>query len=102
MRELAVAIQNDNKKVNVIETINSIKKAGFNILFAHLGYQNINAIWEEGKEGDDLVERYKTNIRDCKENGISMVVMHLTSHKKAPMYNEIGYEKGLQLAEMIE
>lgn len=95
MRELAVAIQNENKNVNAIETIYSIKKAGFknvfvqwydenweipqqkqvdlckelgfNIVFAHLGYQNINSIWEEGKEGDDLVERYKTNIRDCKK-----------------------------------
>ena len=29
MRELAVAIQNENEKVSIIETINSIKKAGF-------------------------------------------------------------------------
>ncbi len=70
MRELAVAIQNENDKVSIIETINSInnakfknvfvqwyddnwdysqekqiemcKQLGFNIIFAHLGYQNIN------------------------------------------------------------
>ena len=76
MREIAVVIQNDNKNVTPIETINAIKKAGFknvfvqwydadweisqqeqvnlckklglHIIFAHLGYQKINSIWEEG------------------------------------------------------
>lgn len=117
MRELAVAIQNENQNVNVIETIHTVKNAGFknvfiqwydqdwecsqekqvelckelglNIIFAHLGYQTINSIWAEGPEGDNLVERYKTDIKNCKEHGISLVVMHLTSKRNAPMYGEI-------------
>lgn len=121
MRELAVVIQNANKKVSVIETINAIKKVGFknvfvqwygenwecsqeeqiklckelgfNIIFAHLGYQNINSIWEEGTEGDKLVVRYKEDIKNCYENGIMMVIMHLTTKKVAPMYNEIGLDR---------
>lgn len=121
MEELAVAVQNDNENVSVLETIKAIKNAGFknvfvqwydkeweysqeeqvrmckelglNIIFAHLGYQNINSIWEEGELGDNLVERYKKDIKDCKENGIPMVVMHLTSKTKAPMYGEIGLER---------
>ena len=121
MKDLAVAIQNENEKVNIIETIKSIKNAGFknvfvqwydenwehsqeeqvklckelgfNIIFAHLGYQNINSIWEDGNEGDNQVERYKKDIKECHDNGIPMVVMHLTSHKKAPMYGEIGLNR---------
>lgn len=121
MRELAIAIQNENEKVNIIETINSIKIAGFknvfvqwydenwehsqeeqvklcknlgfNIIFAHLGYQNINSIWEDGSEGDDLVERYKKDISNCKKYDIPMVVMHLTSKKVAPIYSEIGLNR---------
>jgi len=121
MRELAVAIQNSNKSVSIIETINAVKKSGFqnvfiqwydenwtytqeeqvklckqlglDIIFAHLGYQNINSIWEEGVEGDNLVERYKKDVKDCSENGISMVVMHLTSGKEAPIYNKIGLNR---------
>ena len=121
MKELAVAIQNENKKVSIIETIKSIKNAGFknvfvqwydenwkhsqeeqvklckelglNIIFAHLGYQNINSIWEDGNEGDNQVERYKKDIKECHDNGIPMVVMHLTSHKEAPMYGEIGLNR---------
>lgn len=128
MRELAIAIQNGNEKVNIIETINSIKNAkfknvfvqwydnenweysqenqvelckklGFNIIFAHLGYQNINSIWEEGNEGDKLVERYKKDIKDCYENGIPMVVMHLTSKKEAPMYGKIGLNRIQKITE---
>ena len=127
MRELAVAIQNENKNVSVLETIHAVKNAGFknvflqwydeeweytqeeqvklckelelNIIFAHLGYQNINSIWAEGPDGDNLVERYKTDIKNCKENGISMVVMHLTSKKNAPMYGEIGLNRIKKIVE---
>ena len=127
MRELAVAIQNENDKVSIIETINSInnagfknvfvqwyddnwdysqekqiemcKKLGFNIIFAHLGYQNINSIWIEDIEGDDLVERYKNDIRNCKQYSIPMVVMHLTSKKVAPKYNKIGLNRIKKITE---
>lgn len=121
MEELAVAVHYSNENVSVLETIKAIKNAGFknifvqwydkeweysqeeqvkmckelglNIIFAYLGYQNIKSIWEEGEIGDSLVERYKKDIKDCKENGIPMVVMHLTSKTKAPMYGEIGLER---------
>lgn len=33
------------------------------------------------------------DISDCKKNNISMVVMHLTSGKDAPIYNEIGLNR---------
>lgn len=127
MKELAVAIQNENEKVSIIETINSInnagfknvfvqwydenwehsqeeqvkicKELGFNIIFAHLGYQNINSIWEEGIDGDNLVERYKKDIKACHKYGIPMVVMHLTSKKKAPMYGEIGLNRIKKIVE---
>ena len=121
MNELAVAIQNENENVSILETIESIKNAGFknvfvqwyneegqysqegqleyarkqglNIIFAHLGYQNINDIWENDIKGDLLVDRYKDDIKICKQNNISLVIMHLTSKDKAPMYNEIGLRR---------
>lgn len=127
MRELAVAVQNENEDVSIIETIKSIKNVGFrqvfvqwydeeweysqeeqvklckelglNIIFAHLGYQNTNSIWKEGEGGDILVERYKKNIKECKENDITMVVMHLVSGKKAPMYGELGLNRIRKIVE---
>lgn len=120
-RELAVVVSNDNKNVSVYETIDAIKEAGFknvfiqwydkdwdvsqeeqlayvrknnlNIIFAHLGYQNINDLWLEGENGDKLVERYIKDIKECKDNGIYLVIMHLTAKKEDPDYNELGIDR---------
>jgi len=117
--EPAVVVSNYNKKCNVFETIDAIYNAGFrnvfiewynrdwkisqeeqlvyvkekglNIIFAHLGYQNINDLWIDEETG--IVDRYKNDIRICHENGIPMVVMHLTSKTEAPMYGETGLNR---------
>lgn len=130
MREIAVVVQNENEQCSVEETIYAIKNAGFknvfiqwydevweysqekqvnlckklglNIIFAHLGYQTMNSIWEEGNEGEELVERYKKNIKECKENGIDLVIMHLTRKFEAPMYGEIGLNRIRKIVEYAE
>lgn len=127
MRDIAVVIQNSNENVTVQETIEAVKNAGFNnvflqwydenwkcpqeeqfklckklglnIIFAHLGYRKINSIWEDTIEGEELVDRYKKNIKECKECGISTVVMHLTTKKNPPMYNEIGLNRMRKIVE---
>ena len=38
------------------EQLEYAKKIGLNIIFLHLGYQNINDIWKQGNNGDKLVE----------------------------------------------
>lgn len=121
MIDIAAAISNDNQKITPIETIDAIHNAGFknvfiqwydanwecnqeeqlnyvkslglNVLFAHLGYQNINTIWEDTDDGDELINRYKQDIDSCKQNNIPMVVMHLTRHTEAPIYGEIGLKR---------
>ena len=125
MKKIAVVIQNSNENVTPLETIDAIKKAGFkdvfvqwynkdwkysqeeqlkyakeqglNIIFAHLGYKNINDLWEENDNGDKLVENYKKDIEICRKNNIPMVVMHLTSKKVAPKYNEIGLKRIIEI-----
>ena len=118
---IAVVVSNDNIDVNVFETINAIKNAGFknvfiqwynkdwnpsqeeqlryikecglNVIFAHLGYQGINNLWLDNEIGNSLVERYKNDMRICRENNIPMIVMHLTSKSEAPQYNEVGLNR---------
>ncbi|MCH5271646.1 MAG: sugar phosphate isomerase/epimerase [Lachnospiraceae bacterium] len=126
-RELAVVVSNANKVVNVIDTIDAIQNAGFknvfvqwynrewnptqeeqlmyirekdlNVIFAHLGYQNINDIWLDTEDGSKLVDRYKNDIKICKENNISMVVMHLTGKNDAPKYNALGLHRLQEIAD---
>lgn len=131
MQDIAVCIQNENKEVNIVQTINAIAKSGYKkvfaqwydddswefdqdsqinlckslgleIIFAHLGYQKINSIWLPGEEGDKQVERYKKDFLDCKERGISLVVMHLTSGNNAEKYNELGLKRIKELAEFAK
>lgn len=121
-REIAIVVSNANKEVNVFDTIDAIQNAGFknvfiqwynrewnptqeaqlkyirekglNVIFAHLGYQNINDLWSDSEEnGNKLVERYKNDIEICKENNIHMVIMHLTSKNEAPKYNRLGLKR---------
>ena len=129
-KEIAVVVSNDNKDVSVIKTIDAIKNAGFknvfvqwynkewnptqeeqlkyikekglNVIFAHLGYQNINDLWLEDDNGDKLVDRYRNDIKICKGNNIPMVVMHLTSKSEAPQYNEIGLKRLQEIVDYAE
>lgn len=118
---IAVTISNANEQVTPLETIDAVKKAGFSnvfvewydkdweisqeeqlaycrklglhVLFAHLGYQKINSLWLDSEEGEALVERYQRDIKACKDNGIDLVCMHLTSKSQAPAPNEIGIRR---------
>lgn len=128
--ELAIVVSNSNGNVSVYETIDAILNAGFknvflewfnkdldvsqeqqmryareqglNIIFAHLGYKDINNIWIEGENGDTLLESYKNDIRICKENNISMVILHLIGGNVMPDYNEIGLRRLQELADYAE
>jgi sugar phosphate isomerase/epimerase len=119
-RELAIVVSKDNKIATGFESIKAIKDAGFhnvfiqwykeeqnfnqerleyirklglNVIFAHLDFLGINSIWEDGEEGDSIVEEYKTDIKACKENDIALVVMHLTVGTSVLPFNELGLSR---------
>lgn len=119
---IAVVVSNSNKNVTIFDTINAIKNSGFknvfvqwynnttwnisqedqlkyikksglNVIFAHLGYKEINNLWIDNEVGNSLVDKYKNDIKICKENDIPMVIMHLTSKSEAPKYNMLGIKR---------
>lgn len=125
--EGAVVLSSYNLNHNYMETLYSIKKSGFknifiqwydrdfelqnmelkyakefglNVIFAHLGYDTINDLWEPC--GDYLVSRYKNDIRMCFDNGINFVVMHLCAGVEPPRYNEIGIRRLQDIADYAE
>lgn len=122
MRKIIQCVSNENKNVSPIETINSIKNAGFDgvflqwynktewqvsqemqlehckslgleIKFFHLGYRGINNIWEESEDGDALVPYYINDLDACKKLGINLVVMHLSSKSQAPAPSLVGIKR---------
>lgn len=118
---IVITISNANETVTPIETIDAIHKAGykhvfvewynkdweisqetqleyvrklgFKIEFAHLGYQGINNLWLDNEDGEALVKRYQDDLKVCKENGIDLVCMHLTSKSEAPAPNIVGIQR---------
>ena len=90
-----VFVQWYNKDWEILqqEQVDLCKKLGLKILFAHLGYSNINQIWDSGEFGDKLIEDYKKDILDCKKNGINLVVMHLASKAGPQVIDEIGLNR---------
>ena len=128
MQDVAILISHDNNSIMNKQRLSHIKDAGFknvfmhwepenygednwkeaisyigqidlNIIFVHLSYSGINSIWGEGQNGDELVKKYKNNIKECKDNDIPMVIMHLTSKTEAPMYSELGLNRLREITE---
>ena len=126
-RKYIQCVHNNNKVVTPKETIYAIKNAGFDgvflqwfnkdwefsqqeqlelcrelgleIPFVHLGYKNINSLWEDGEDGEKLIDGYFNDFDVCKQNGIDMVVMHLTSKTDANEPNAVGLERVKRLVE---
>lgn len=129
-RKFIQCVHNTNKEVTPQETIYAIKNAGFDgvflqwfnkdwefsqekqlelcrelgleISFVHLGYKIINSLWEDGKEGDLMIDGYLNDFDVCKKYGIDMVVMHLTSKTDAKEPNKIGLDRVKRLVKYAE
>ena len=124
MKDVMVVVSNANINNNPYETIKAIKESGFQNVFiqwynrdfivtqeqqleylkelglngsyAHLTYDGITDLWNE--KGDYLVDLYKRDLDKCFQNGISLVMMHLTS-KKTLNYNELGLKRLQEIAD---
>ena len=121
MNDIAIVINNACDDLNAYETVDAIKKAGFknvfiqwydkdnkisqedivnyikennlNIIFAHLGYKNINNIWLDNEIGKSLEKQYINDLNKLSKYNIDMVVMHLCAGLEAPTANNIGLSR---------
>ena len=129
MQDLMVVVSNANINNNPLETIAAIKEAGFknvfiqwynrdfivsqekqleyikslglNVPYAHLTYDGIPDLWNDS--GDYLIDKYKKDLDVCHQNGITLVMMHVTSRKTQPLeYNEKGIKRLQAIADYAE
>lgn len=126
-KELIIVVSNYNRNVSPLALCDSIKNAGFKKVFvqwynrpwaitqedqlaylksiglkavyAHLSYDEINNLWLE--DGDYLVDYYKKDLKICKDNGMDLVMMHITGID-CPRYNEMGLERLRKIVEYAE
>ena len=130
-KNLAMVISNANKNVTPFETIDAISNAGFknvfiqwynrnwsptqeeqlkyikekglNIIFAHLGYDHLNAIWLGNDYWRNLVvESYKHDLDCCAKYGIDLVIMHAHGKISESVFNEEGLKAFQEIVDYAE
>ncbi|MBR6795909.1 MAG: sugar phosphate isomerase/epimerase [Clostridia bacterium] len=70
----------------------------------HADFKEINSIWAEGEQGEELTAFFEKCIRETAELKISVMVIHLSSGNFPPAFNELGlgrYRKLCNLAEEL-
>ena len=125
MNDIAIVVNNASDSINAYKTVDAIKKAGFknvfiqwydkknkvtqediikyikennlNIIFAHLGYKDLNNIWLDNKIGENLEKQYLDDLDKLSKYNIDMVVMHLCAGLEAPIPNEIGLKRYINI-----
>ncbi|MBR2907207.1 MAG: sugar phosphate isomerase/epimerase [Clostridia bacterium] len=70
-----------------------VREAGLDYDFIHAPFKGINTIWEEGEEGEEMLNRLLATVDGCAKNEIPIVVIHLSSGVGAPMINDLGVER---------
>jgi sugar phosphate isomerase/epimerase len=93
---------NKEWEVGQQEQLDFCRKLGLEIYFVHLGYSEINTIWKDGEEGDNLVEKYLRDLDQCKANNIDLVVMHLTSKYEVQEPNLLGINRFQKIVDYAE
>lgn len=73
------------------EQIEYIKQKGLNIIFAHLGYDFLNATWLGNTYYRNLlIETYKHDLDCCYKYGIDLVIMHAHGKMNKAKFNSEG------------
>lgn len=127
MKDIAVCVSNHDQNVTVYETMDVISSVGFknvfmqwyenpnyedkkaeleyaikkglNVIFVHLDYRHINAIWEEDDFGEEITQYYINCIDDLDKYGIKLLVMHLVGGDNPPKPNIIGLNRLIKICD---
>ena len=90
--------ENENKET----TPQIARKYGLKIENLHFPFADINSIWENSIEGEELFNKYLLNIDDCKVHEISTAVMHVTQGGNTPQCGKLGLDRFKRLIENAE
>jgi len=100
-----ISLQNVHIDDNYHKYMKLIKSNNLGVSFVHLGYRvdaGINTLWEEGKDGDTLIDNYINDISIIAKDGINLVCMHLTKSSKTSDMNEVGLNRIRKLVKHAE
>lgn len=76
-----------------------ITAAGLTFDTLHAPFHGINAMWQEGEEGERFLQRLTDGVDLCVDVGAPIAVVHLSSGDNAPPATDIGRARFIRLVE---
>lgn len=87
---------------NRFEQIELCEKLGLEIETAHTSFKNINSMWLEGVEGDALTDYFIKSVKEAKDCGIPILIIHLSSSFNPPPFNTLGLSRYQRICDEAE
>lgn len=75
---------------NIASIADTASKVGLVYQTLHAPFSKMNCIWEEGTDGDDYQKMFCDCVDSCGDNGIGIMITHVTVAAVAPPPSEIG------------
>ena len=70
---------------------------GLNIESCHAPFDHINDIWYDTPEGERMLSSLLAAVDECRDYGIPVLVVHLSSGENPPRVNDLGLSRFEQL-----
>lgn len=81
------------------ENVKLLEKYGIRFDMLHAPFSNINSMWRKGKKGDEMLKKLFKAVETCASNGISKLVVHISSAPHTPPLSDTGFERYDRLME---
>ena len=75
------------------EEVRACREAGIVHENLHAPFQKINAMWQEGEEGEEMLRSLMDAVDNARKYDIPVLVIHLSSGKNPPRVCEIGFSR---------
>jgi len=87
---------------NRFQQIEICDKLGLEIETAHTSFNNINSMWLEGSDGDEMTDYFIKCVKEAKDCGIPILIVHLSSTFSPPLFNDLGLSRYQRLCDEAE
>jgi len=77
-------------------------RLGLEIETAHTSFESINSMWLEGAEGEGITDYLVQSVREARECGIPVLIVHLSSSFTPPPRNTLGLSRYRRVCEEAE
>lgn len=84
------------------EQVKICERLDLEIETAHTSFANINTMWLDGSDGDDMTKLFIQDVKNAKEYGIPVLIVHVSSGFTPPSFNELGLSRFRRICEEAE